>query len=801
MSENYIGTDPSFGSFGTQTITGTGTTSYALNQTIGETGQILVHKRLINAVSNISLETILNGNLRLEDGTASGSGTFGDNVVDEDGVSDIPVYLLPETDYTITLSGGATNITLSIALASTHVVDVVFLGSQSASPFLGFKSAQSPHLDTFNGDDSTTTFTLTQIPAADDGRQFMVFVDNVYQRYGSSRAFTTSGVTLTFNSAPPSGIENIQVYQLSQQNVLNKIDSSTQLADGVISNNSIADGTIQANKLDVTPKLASGTGKLGNTVNLFSNVGVVAGGRKNLLINGEFSVYQRPFASTQALRKPLSQIEDRFGPDRWFLRTETTNIDNAATMGNTFSPTTTSGNESSAVVNGATLVSGNTLNSCPSAIGVYNSFGIFNSIPEISSDANDFYAFCQRIPARMAKHLRYGAVGNFDSTHSDHSGGEVQPQSVTLSFWVIAYDALASSSGGSGVNAPTGTYTVNLVHDDASGITHFNGKTYTINSPGEWEYKTITFKGCDVGTGMKLFRSFTRGSSENAALHGVQRLDRALEVQFVLGTGSNYTSGTFGSDTWTTVRANRVNSSQVDLNTKSNAAIVFANVQMEIGTSATHFEQNPYATEKQMCNEFYQQSFPDGTGPFDNTYTSSLGSSHTSTGDVEIGRNYGSSNINSLTHRVKFESPTVYPPQYSSGTTVGVSGNQHNPNNAVSIWSLTGAQGNISNLGSGGDEFTSSGLAVAADRSAIFSSTERSVLAGTTNLPTVTSSNNLALAGSTSTAGSSADTISYMLPPSTVGFNGLQLTDNLPADTVYGFNWILNNEIQRPDKT
>ena len=126
MSENYIGTDPSFGSFGTQTITGTGTTSYALNQTVGESGQILVHKRLVGGIDNIALEDSLDGNLRLEDGTASGSGTFGDNIVDEDGVADIPVYLAPETDYTITLSGGATNITLSTGLPSSNKISVVF---------------------------------------------------------------------------------------------------------------------------------------------------------------------------------------------------------------------------------------------------------------------------------------------------------------------------------------------------------------------------------------------------------------------------------------------------------------------------------------------------------------------------------------------------------------------------------------------------------------------------------------------------------------------------------------------------
>ena len=75
---------------------------------------------------------------------------------------------------------------------------------------------------------ATTAFTLTQIPSASNASNFIVFVDYVYQRYGSSYAYTVSGATLTFTSAPPSGTNNIQVIQLSQQNTLNTV------ADGAI---------------------------------------------------------------------------------------------------------------------------------------------------------------------------------------------------------------------------------------------------------------------------------------------------------------------------------------------------------------------------------------------------------------------------------------------------------------------------------------------------------------------------------------------------------------------------------------
>ena len=85
----------------------------------------------------------------------------------------------------------------------------------------------SPHIDEFNGNGSTTAFTLTQTPAGNGSNNFIVFVDNVYQRYGSSYAFTVNGTTITFTSAPPSGTNNIQVIQLSQANTLNTVSDST----------------------------------------------------------------------------------------------------------------------------------------------------------------------------------------------------------------------------------------------------------------------------------------------------------------------------------------------------------------------------------------------------------------------------------------------------------------------------------------------------------------------------------------------------------------------------------------------
>ena len=139
----------------------------------------------------------------------------------------------PDYSFNISLSSGSPKITFASAPSNGSRIFVVFLGRSTTS----MVSAQaSPHIDEFNGDNSTT-FTLTQVPSASNASNFIVFVDNVYQRYGSSYAYTVNGTTLTFTSAPPSGTNNIQVIQLSQQNTLN----------------TVADGAITSAKLSFDP--------------------------------------------------------------------------------------------------------------------------------------------------------------------------------------------------------------------------------------------------------------------------------------------------------------------------------------------------------------------------------------------------------------------------------------------------------------------------------------------------------------------------------------------------------------------
>ena len=179
---SYIGVEPTAGSFDKQLITGDGSSAtFDLDFPVAQAGQLLV-----------SL----------------------DGIIQE-----------PNFAFNISMSSGDPKITFAAAPVNGARIFIVYLGRT----LLSMTSAlASPHIDEFDGDNSTQIFNLTQTPAAASANNFIVFVNNVYQRYGSSYAFTVSGAQITFTSAPPTGTNNIQVIQLSQANTLNTV------ADGAV---------------------------------------------------------------------------------------------------------------------------------------------------------------------------------------------------------------------------------------------------------------------------------------------------------------------------------------------------------------------------------------------------------------------------------------------------------------------------------------------------------------------------------------------------------------------------------------
>jgi len=89
----------------------------------------------------------------------------------------------PEYSYSTNLTAGQPKITFSEAPDNGGRISIVYLGNEVLT---ATSATSSTHIDEFNGDGSDTTFTLTRAPAANNAHNFAVFVDNVYQRYGSS---------------------------------------------------------------------------------------------------------------------------------------------------------------------------------------------------------------------------------------------------------------------------------------------------------------------------------------------------------------------------------------------------------------------------------------------------------------------------------------------------------------------------------------------------------------------------------------------------------------------------------------
>lgn len=97
---------------------------------------------------------------------------------------------------------------LSTDYTATNGTSVVLTNAASAGDFLqlfSFKkkfSDSNVSVNTFTGDNSTTAFTLTSDPGAENNTR--VFIDGVYQ---SKNNYSVSGTTLTFSTAPPSNTE------------------------------------------------------------------------------------------------------------------------------------------------------------------------------------------------------------------------------------------------------------------------------------------------------------------------------------------------------------------------------------------------------------------------------------------------------------------------------------------------------------------------------------------------------------------------------------------------------------------
>jgi hypothetical protein len=149
--------------------------------------------------------------------------------------------------------------------------------------------------------------------------------------------------------------------------------------------------------------------------------------------------------------------------------------------------------------------------------------------------------------------------------------GTSSAQQVTMSFWVKSN--------------VTGTYIAELRNED--GTANQVSASYTINASGTWEKKTVTFPADISGS------SFDNDN-------GI-----SLRVNWWLGAGGSFTSGTLGT-TWHTTAANRA-VGQTNLAAATNNYWQITGVQLEVGDTATEFEFKTFGQELLECQRYFKR--------------------------------------------------------------------------------------------------------------------------------------------------------------------------------------------------
>ena len=150
--------------------------------------------------------------------------------------------------------------------------------------------------------------------------------------------------------------------------------------------------------------------------------------------------------------------------------------------------------------------------------------------------------------------------------------GTADAEKITLAFWVKS--------------SKTGVHIVNIVDQDN---TRNISKSYTVSIADTWEQVVLNFDGDTTGT----------LDDDNA---------QSLYVDFYLGAGTNYTSGTLATS-WEAVNNVNVAVGQVNLADSTSNNFLFTAIQLEVGeyTSATlpPFQHETYGDNLARCQRYY----------------------------------------------------------------------------------------------------------------------------------------------------------------------------------------------------
>ena len=189
----YIGRDPQYGAFEKQALTADGsTTTFTLDYTVGSASSLLVSVAGVHQEPEVAYNLATNGTqITFTAAPASGDTVF--------------VIFLGVALEVLTVGSGIITSRTELAEAAADD-DVLLIYDTSATSLKKIQKSNIATTLTYNtrtgtGDGSTTTFTVTNGATVDD---VLVTENGVLQAPTSD--YTISGTTLTFGTAPASGV-------------------------------------------------------------------------------------------------------------------------------------------------------------------------------------------------------------------------------------------------------------------------------------------------------------------------------------------------------------------------------------------------------------------------------------------------------------------------------------------------------------------------------------------------------------------------------------------------------------------
>ena len=194
----------------------------------------------------------------------------------------------------------------------------------------------------------------------------------------------------------------------------------------------------------------------------------------------------------------------------------------------------------------------------PTGQGLVKSQKFDCTTADASPSVGDFLLYLQPIEGQNLQMLKKGTSN---------------AESLTLSFWVKSNK--------------TGTYISRLYDVDNQRVI---SKSYTISSASTWEKKTLTFAGDTSGT----------LDNDNGF---------SFAVEWCLGAGSNYTSGTL-NESWNSVTNANQFVGQVNLADSTSNEWYITGVQLEVGefdsTTLPNFPFESFDNNLRKCQRYFR---------------------------------------------------------------------------------------------------------------------------------------------------------------------------------------------------